>query len=277
MKLRRRLAVELAERYPDETASALESHRASEAAEFVERLPRATAAGVLQRTIAHPAASILAELPSDTAAEIVARLPIDVAAGYLRRMETASRDAILGELEARRQRSLRSLLRFPENTAGALMDPDVLALPIDIEVSEAVDRVRKAAGHARYNVYVVDREDRLIGVFNLRELLSAKQRQRLAAIAQSNVISISAESGLRAVIEHPGWREVHAIPVVDADGTYLGALRYRTLRRLEAERAPAEPAATATAQALGDLFQVGISGALEALAAADPASPKGRP
>ncbi len=270
MQLRRRLAVELAEQYPDEAAASLESQPAPEAAAFVQSLPDEIAAGVLQRTTAHPAASILALLPSEGAASIVALLPVDVAAGYLRRLAAEPRDAILAELERPRQRSLRSLLRFPEKTAGALMDPEVLALPIDLTVAEAIDRVRKAAQHARYNVYVVDREDRLVGVFNLRELLSAKPRQPIAEVMHRDVLRISAESGLRAVIEHPGWREVHAIPVVDAQGTYLGALRYRTLRRLEAERAPAASATDMTVQSLGELFQAGLSGALEAFAATQP-------
>jgi hypothetical protein len=36
---------------------------------------------------------------------------------------------------------------------------------------------------------------------------------------------------------HPRWRELHTLPVVDDSGRYLGAIRYRTLRRLEVESA----------------------------------------
>jgi hypothetical protein len=67
------------------------------------------------------------------------------------------------------------------------------------------------------------------------------------------------------VLAHPGWKEVHALPVVDEQGAYLGALRYRTLRRLEEEllHRPGEDG-DATA-ALGQLFATAATGLLEAL------------
>lgn len=266
MTLQRDLAVDLAERHPDEAAAALEALPAAEAADFVASLGLELAARVLQRTTAHPAAVLLAQLPAERAGEIVERLPVDTAAGYLRRLEPAPRDAILAAVAPPRARALRSLLRFREGTAGAVMDPDVLALPRDLSVAEALDRVRASARNARYNLYVVDRDDRLVGVLNMRELLVADADQNLESIMHEDVLRVPASADWRALVSHEGWREVHALPIVDETGTYLGAVRYRTLRRLEAQRQGPETPGTATAHALGDLFQAGLSGVVEALA-----------
>lgn len=269
MGLERRLAVELASNHPDEAAAALEALSPEEAAAFVARLPADLARGVLRRTTAHSAGAMLSKLEAERAGALVASLPPDVAAGYLRHVPEEIREGVLATLEDRHAEPMRVLLRFREGTAGALMDPAVLALPVDLTASEAIGRVRESARHARYNLYVVDRDDRLVGVLNMRELMLAKPRARMDAIMRRDVIRIASETETGAVVEHPGWQEVHALPVVDADGTYLGAIRYRTLRRLEKEHEATELQGDATAAALADLFQAGISGLLVALSGAE--------
>ncbi len=266
MSLHRNLALDLAERHPDEAAAVLEALPPEEAASFLAGLPAEVAAKVLRRTTAHPAAAVLALLDADHAAAIVERLAIGVVGPYLRRMDESDRDPILAALPKQRAISLRSLLRFPENTAGALMDPEVLALPEDLTVSDAIERVRSSAEHARYNLYVVDRDDTLVGVLNMRELMLARSDQTMRQIMHPDVIALSAETDWRTLVEHHGWQEVHALPVVDHGRTYLGAVRYKTLRRLEAQTLSPASERGATAEALGDLFQAGLTGVIEALA-----------
>lgn len=274
MSLRRDLAIDLVEKHPDEAAVILESLDATSAAGFLAGLPVETAAQVLRRITAHPAAALLERLPPERAAAIGDRLPVDVASTYLRHLPAAARQRIIALLEPARARSLSTLLRFPDDTAGALMDPEVLALPLDLTVREAVERVRASARHARYNVYVVDRDDRLVGALNLRELLLAKPRNPITGIMHGEVMQIAAETDWRGVVAHPGWREVHSLPVVDRGGTYLGAIRYRTLRRLEARMHEQRPESDLTARALGELFWTGVSGVVGALAGGSSAPPR---
>jgi len=265
MSLRRDLATRLAQQHPDEAAAALEALAADEAGEFLATLSAKDAAGVLQRVTAHPAAEMLARLDSERAAELVGHLAVNVASSYLGRLDPASREAILDRVAPARAASLRVLLRHREDTAGALMDPEVLALPHDIDIREAVQRVRDSAENARYNIYVVDRDDKLVAVLNLRELLLANPDRPIAQIMHPDPIHLTADTDWRSVIDHPGWRVAHSLPVVDESGTYLGAIRYRTLRMLEARRNAVRPHGAVTSQALGDLFWTGVSGMLDAV------------
>jgi magnesium transporter len=175
------------------------------------------------------------------------------------------RDLVLSLIPMRPQRALRTLVSYPEQTAGSLMDPEVLALPDDITAREARRRVRSSPEHARYNVYVVDREGRLVGALNLRELFLAAPSAALASVMTRRVHRLSAAADRLAIVQHPGWREVHSLPVVDLDGRYLGALRYRTLRRLEEQLRGVADAAEVTVDALGELFAAGAGGVLRAL------------
>jgi magnesium transporter len=267
MDLETDLAREALAAHPLEAAAALERVPAEDAAALLERVDPKLAAHVLQRMATLTIAAILQSVPQERAAVWIIALPLDLAAICLRRLEQPPREAILGALPEGRGRGLRALLGFPEQTAGALMDPEVLALPLDLSAGEALDLVRRNPEHARYNLYVVDREQRLVGVLNLRELLLADPKTPLADYMHEQVHRLGADADRHAIVSAPGWREVHALPVVDAKGLFLGALRYRTLRRLEEELRGARPEEGATARALGDLLRTGAAGVLEAISA----------
>lgn len=267
MAIERDLARGVLAAHPVEATQVLERLPPEEVARFFAEATPAAVAASLRVMHTPSAAKVLEVMPLEDTIAVVEVLPLDAASTALRRLSQEKRDEILAGLGSRRARSLSSLLRSHPNTAGALMDPNVLALPIDLDVEQAREVVREAAGDARYNLYAVDRAQRLVGAFNLRELLLAEPTDSLASIAHANPHRLSADADRHAIVSHPGWREVHSLPVVDAQGVYLGAVRYRTLRRLEEELRGDGSEAGATARALGDLFRTGASSLLEAMAA----------
>ena len=236
-------------------------------------------ARLLEAMAPYAARSALAALPARDAAALVAELAVPVAAALLRGLSSEARSSILGELPRGRARTLESLLRFPEGSAGALMDPEVLGLPEDLTAVEAVERVRQAAHAARYNLYVLDREQHLVGVVNQRELLLAPRRATLGSFMTRRVHRLPAGADPVAVVRHPAWREVHSLPVVDENGVYVGAIRYRVFRALEEAVRGRPGERSVTAEALGDLFRTGASALLEMLSTPPPtagAIPDGR-
>jgi magnesium transporter len=270
MDVEGRLASDLLDAHPIDAARALEKLPAREVAALVAKLEEKPCAGMLQCMLPSSAAAVLSELDRGKAAGILDHLPVEVAALCLRRTDPPARDELLSALPERRARGLRATLKYREGTAASLMDPEVLALPDDLTVREAVARVREASRHARYNLYVVDRDHMLVGVMNLRELLTAPRGARLAALMRTEVHKLSAQAQRRVVVTHPGWREVHSLPVVDERGLYLGAVRYRTLKLLEDEMHATVAEEGATARALGGLLRAGASAMLEAMAASTP-------
>jgi magnesium transporter len=272
MDIEARIAGDLLRAHPIDAAQTLERIPAREVAALIENVKDDESAEALQRMAPTLVGEILVELSREKAIEIVGRLPVEIAALSLRRMDPSLREGILVALPGRRSRALAALLRSPEGTAGALMDPEVLALPHDLTAREALARVREAAEKARSNVYVVDRDQTLIGVVNLRELLLARPSDRLSSLMQRKIHRLPAGSDRHTIVSHPGWREVHALPVVDERTVYLGAIGYRTLRHLEEQLRGSQAEESATARALGDLFRTGAAALLEAMVASTPAS-----
>lgn len=267
MQLERRLARHLIHVHPERAAAVLERIGAAEAQRLLAGVGPEDAAGVLRRTSLHFSADALFALGPSRTSQILETLALDAAARLARRLEDGFREEVLRRLRTRTARALRTLLRFPDRTAGALMDPEVLALPQDLTAREALARVRSEPERARYNLYVVDREQRLVGVVNLRELFLAPTRSRLCDFMVREPARLPAQADRAALIRHPGWREVHALPVVDDEGVYLGAVRYRTLRDLEGELLSGVGTDADAPAALGELFAAGAAGLLDALVA----------
>jgi magnesium transporter len=261
------LANALIERHPERAADVLERVDAAQTSALFVRADPRCAAQVLRQLSPGRAAHVVEALPAADAAALLDTLALDTVARLLRTLESGVVERLLAHADARRARMLRVALRYPEHTAGALMDPGVLALPASLTVADALERFREEPENAHYNLYVIDAEHHLVGAFNLRELFLAPAETRLDELMIRSPFSVRTDADRATVVSHPGWRAVHSLPVVDPDGRFVGALRYRTLRELEEAMLQRSHADASSAAALGDLFATGAAALLDALAA----------
>lgn len=268
-KLQETLANHLLENHPRDAAEILEGMNTADSAALVARMSGSSAAPILYEMSPVSAAQIFGDLPTEKAAEIMGALDLDFCASVIRTMPPEVRNRVLPGLPSGRADALRSLVGFPEGTAGALMDPLSLALPQDMKVRDAIRRFQEMSQHAHFNIYVVDRDHVLVGALNIRELLTADPKKPLQDVMNTQVLNLVAPADRWSIIEHPGWRLTHSLPVVDHRGVYLGAIRYRMMRRLEEDlRGRDSGGGSQTAHALGTLFWTGLGAVLEAMASA---------
>jgi magnesium transporter len=221
--------------HPEKAAAAIEELELAEAASFLSEASPEAVARVLERMVATHAAECFAAMPVETGAAVLAHVNLYAAASVMRAMEPAAREPLLAGADADVSMALRLLLASPEGTAGALMDPRVKAMPADIDVAEALRRLRSSPGRVLDYIYLVDRDGVLVGVLDMRELMNAPAAQPVIAAAHRRVSRFSAHATRETIVSHPRWRDVHALPVTDDAGRLLGVIRYGTFRRLEEE------------------------------------------
>jgi magnesium transporter len=201
-------------------------------------------------------------------AELVAILdvlPLDAAVAVLRRLPTDRRHVLLAAISEERRARLLAALDYPENTAGALADPLVLALPDDLNVGDA-QRALRAARPTTPDVYVVSRDRVLVGVLAIQDLMAARAREMLSSVMLPNPVRLDAASDLTTVAVHPAWREFDALPVVDSVGRLIGGIQHRALRRIEQHRGGPM---VATLVGLSELYWAGLTGIIASFAPPD--------
>ena len=262
MNLERQLLTQFATDHPAEVACDLAAMSSQEAALVLGDLAPAVAAGLLHYLPSLSAAFALEQLCTEEAAAILIAVRPDIAAPILRTTPSKRRTAVVNHFPSRLQATISSLLIYAEDTAGALMDPEVLTALDQEPVSQMLERLQRNPEHALYYLYVIADNQRLVGVVNMRELMGARPDVSIASVCTRNVASIAASATWQTVVGHPAWGSVHALPVVDQAGRFVGVIRYETARDLERRRAgdALTDHSQQTAAALGEVFGLGLRG-----------------
>ena len=254
------------ENHPREAAIVLEGLAAQDAASVLDAVTPEVAAPVLQEMASAVGTECLLACSRVRSGRIMAALPLDVSARLLRGLEAEQRNQVFAQTPDEIRRALSLLLQHTENTAGALMDPRVLALPDDLTIAEARKRARRHSRLLGYYLYVTRRDLTLSGTLTLRELMVAPGSSVLGGVAHRPVERIASSEGRKAILTHPGWRRFHAMPVVDESDRLVGVIRYETIRELEAGRDGEGPqGAMSLAVALGELYWVGATSVTQQL------------
>lgn len=241
--------------HPAEAARALEVATPVEIAAMVADMDSARVAPVVAAMDPTVAAAVLHAMDPPVATRLVTALPPRTASVLLRRTGPTTRAVLLQQLPARTASRFEVLLRYPAGSAGALLDAAVETAPPDVTVQATLERLHRATGTVDSNLYVIDRRGLLLGVVTLGALISAPPEALLGAIATRQIATLPATAGHAAIVTHPAWRTVQALPVVDRTGRFLGIVRHETRYALESGAAgrALDPAVAGLALEIGEL------------------------
>ncbi len=159
------------------------------------------------------ASAILKEMATDDAADLIGELPEDDAKELLKLIDEDAEE-------------IRGLLKYPEDSAGGIMTTEYISFPENMVVEDAIRRLRELATEAEtvYYVYVVDEENKLIGVLSLRELIASADGTRLSEFMRKSVIQVPVDMDQEEVARVVSKYDLLAVPVVDNQNRLLGII-----------------------------------------------------
>ena len=224
------LAARFVEAHPAQAARILETATLDVLGTALAALPNETAAAVAEEMAPHAVAAALETVDARIAGALIAALPSDAAAPLVLRLPAATRADVLQTLPGRVALPLRTVLRFPSGTVGALLDPHALALSGETTVREAIALARGTPAALRRYLYVLEPGQRLAGVVSSRACMLRDPEERLGDIADAAPVALRARGGVDAAGRNPAWERWDLLPVVDHRGVFLGALRRRRMR-----------------------------------------------
>ena len=271
------LSQEFVRGHPADAARILEELPVAEASALLEELPAPAAAAGLSSMVATSGADCLARMGTRRAAQILDELAPDVGSGLLLRLSPREREALLAETPPKSAADLRRRLRFRPGTAGAMAETRVISFADTTSAGEALSQLRRSPPPPYGYLYVVDREERLLGALSVHQLMTASPRSPLASLMDRRVARLPAGADRAAILVADGWRQAHALPVVDDAGHLLGVVGHETLRRLEREQGPQAPGAEGASLGLAfaDLCWIGMAGIVGTVAQAVFRAPQG--
>ena len=160
---------------------------------------------------------VLDELYVDDAADLVEEMPANV----VRR--------ILAQADPEMRSSINQILRYPENSAGALMTMEYVSLRPDMTVEEAILRIRRQGVDKEtiYTCYVLDKDRTLLGIVTVKDLLLAESDDtEIREIMTSNIISVTTQDDQEEVAKMFSKYNFLALPVVDTENRMVGIVTF---------------------------------------------------
>ncbi|WP_435768877.1 magnesium transporter MgtE N-terminal domain-containing protein [Nocardioides sp. SYSU DS0651] len=188
-------------------------------ADVLEELPDEDQVEILKGLDNERAADVLEEMSADDAADLVADLPPETA------------EVILQLMEPDEAEDVRRLMKYVENTAGAMMTPEPVILGPDATIADALAHVRRPelTPALAALVYVCrpplePPTGKLLGVAHIQRLLREPPSTLVAGALDDSMESLRAEASIDQVAAHLATYNLVAAPVVDSDGRLLGAV-----------------------------------------------------
>ncbi len=214
-------------KHPADVAEVLSHLSDEEATILIHRLfLRNAAAEPLGEMEPEDSAELLSEIDRDEAIKILSRMDPDDAVDVLDELPDNVQEELLSRLGKEDAKVLSGLLTYPPDTAGGLMSPEVVALPIDMSAQEAIDYLRKKVEEVEtiYYAYAVDQQGRLQGVFSLRDMALAQPDTSLAKLLKRDVVSVQVDADAEDVAHLFDKYNYYALPVVDESQKLLGII-----------------------------------------------------
>jgi magnesium transporter len=184
------------------------------AAEVVVELSDPSRDQVLRDIHANRLADIVDDMPSDEAADIIGDLPSQMAEEVLERIDDEDSDEV------------RTLLQYSEDTAGGIMQLEMVSVRADRSATQAIEAIRLKRDEIDdlHNIFVVDAQNHLMGLVPLQNLILAHPDTQIATIREDCPLVVMAEEDQESVAHKFRLYDLISAPVVDERGRLIGRI-----------------------------------------------------
>jgi CBS domain-containing protein/sporulation protein YlmC with PRC-barrel domain len=210
--------------HPSDIADILEDLGKKSSMSVFSALDEEKAADVLEELETHAQIHILENLPVDKAADVLEKMPADEVADILDELEDEKAELLLKEMDTESSQEVRELLEYDDDLVGSIMTTDFLSFSADKTVEEILQELRQKKPEAAelYNLFVTEKNDELIGTFNLRDLVLAEPKLSVSKIMKSEPVFLFDDQKTRAIAEVVSKYNLLAVPVVDRNNLLQG-------------------------------------------------------
>ncbi len=209
-------------------------------AEIIEELSIEQATYLFQLIDEERSAQILIEIEDETrehilstlsskeiATEVIENLESDDATDVLSELPKEQKEEILSLIEDDDHASdIEDLLNYPEDTAGGLMAKELIKVNENWTTIRCLKEMRKQSSEVKevHTIYVVDDQDKLVGILSLKRLLLTETKILINEIANYDIVSVIATEDDEEVANIMNKYDLIVMPVIDKTGVLLGRI-----------------------------------------------------
>ena len=164
----------------------------------------------------------------------------DDAADLIQEVDAEAKEDYLSLLDPQTKREVSALLAYAEDKAGGLMSSRFIRLRPQMNVDEAISYIRiqaKTQVETMYYSYVLDPEQKLVGVISFRELFASTPAKLVSEIMHTDVFKISVDLDQENITQVFKKQDLMALPVIDAENKMVGIVTFDDIAEVAEEEA----------------------------------------
>lgn len=223
------LAVILDEYHASEIAILFESLTKEDRQRIINLLPVEIASEIISEMHeeAHPE-ELLLQLHPDKRTEIVEELDYDDATDIISQLEEHEQKEILNDLSENDASSIRNLLSYDEDTAGGLMNTELIRIHLHLTKKDAIDEIIRQSEEIEefYTIFVIDENNVFQGIVSLKDIIKAKGNVEITELVKSDVAWVSPDTDQEEVARLISQYNITSIPVLDENMKLLGRVTF---------------------------------------------------
>ena len=207
-------------------ADLIEVLRQDERAELIKAMGDEFKAAALPELDEVVRDQVLEDMPPEQVAEALQELESDEAVYLLEDLDREEQEDILSKLPYFERVTLQRSLDYPEDSAGRMMQTDLIAVPPFWSVGQTIDYMREADDLPErfYEIFVVDPAYHLMGCVALNKILRSKRPTQMDSIIDEEMHPIPVAVDQEEVAHRFERYNMNSAPVVDTDGRLVGVI-----------------------------------------------------
>ncbi|WP_120078075.1 magnesium transporter [Aurantiacibacter odishensis] len=182
---------------------------------------------------------MLEDLPPEAVAEIVGQLDTDDAVQLIEDLDEGDQRAILAEVQAEDRAVIETALAYPEETAGRLMQRELIAVPDSMTVGDLIDYLRSEENLTTefWEVFVVDHRFHPLGTCQLSWILRTPRSVKITDVMKRDQTLIPVGMDQEEVALRFQKYALISAAVVDENGRLVGQLTVDDIVHIISEEA----------------------------------------
>lgn len=219
----------ISEYHPSEIAILFESISQESRERIISILPAEFVSEIISEMDAefHPE-RLLENLHPERRSEIVEELDYDDATDIISQLPEEQQLEILKELDEEDASNIRSLLKYEEDSAGGLMNTQVIRINEFLSKKEALEEIIRQSEEMEefYTINVIDDQNILKGIVSLKDIIKSRNNVRIQDLIKSDFVYVKADTDQEEVAKLISQYNLTSIPVVDDSMHLLGRITF---------------------------------------------------
>jgi len=217
---------QLAEMHPADIAEIIANIPRNSVQQVLNSLDHETAGEAIHELEPELRTHVISQMDSERASDILEEMSPDEAADVLGDLPEEKAQELLGLMDKEEAEEIQELMGHEDNTAGGLMNHEFIAISANTTAGNALDEIKRQAKEVEtiYYAYVLDADERLIGVISLRELLIGNPELPVSEVMTEQLKTVGVETAPDDILALLAKYDLIAVPVLDEKGKMAGVV-----------------------------------------------------